>query len=96
MPSPRQYWRRYRRTRGVKRELLTLSLSLAIGLTLMPVLIWVIGSERLGPYVNGGLFALWHDYYLALYGGSLPYWLVALGPYAGVWMLRGARYRWRH
>ena len=91
MPSLLQYWRRYRRTRGIKRELLTLGLCLAIGLAVMPILIWVIGSARLGPYANGGLGALLSDYYVALSKGSLAYWLVALGPYAALWMLRAAR-----
>ena len=95
MRSPLQYWRRYRGTRGSQRELLTLALCLAIGLLLMPLLIWLVGSVVLGHYANGGLGALLHDYYLALLHGSLAFWLVALGPYAAVWLLRGLRFWFR-
>ena len=92
MRSPLHYWRRYRQTRGMKRELLTLAVCLGVGLLLMPILIWFIGAAQLGPYANGGLGALLLDYYLALFKGSLAYWLVALGPYAAVWVLRGLRF----
>ncbi|MBS0388932.1 MAG: hypothetical protein JSR15_10670 [Proteobacteria bacterium] len=92
MRSLLKFWRRYRQTRGARHELMGFGVCLAIGLIVMPVLIWLIGSSRLGPYANGGLFALWRDYVVALAQGSLAYWLVALGPYAGLWLLRGARF----
>ena len=95
MRSPLHYWRRFRRTRGVQRELLTLALCLAVGLLVMPILIWFVGSAQLGPYANGGIGALLGDYYLALIKDSLAYWLVALGPYAAVWLLRGVRFWFR-
>jgi len=95
MPSPLQLWRRYQRTRGSQRELLALAICLAIGLLVMPPLIWSIGSAQLGPYTGGALFALWRDYLLALSRGSLAFWLVALGPYAALWLLRAARYWFR-
>ena len=62
-----------------------------LGLVVMPALVWIVGSWKLGPYANGGPFALWRDYLLALFHGSVPYWLVALGPYFGLWLLRAAR-----
>ena len=89
------YWRRYRRTRGPRRELLTVALCLGLGLVVMPLLIFAVGSWKLGPYVNGGPLALWRDYLIALLHGSLAFWLVALGPYAAVWLLRGARFSLR-
>ena len=96
MLSPLQLWRRYQRTRGSQRELLALGLSLALGVLVMPPLIWLVGSAKLGPYSGGGLFTLWGDYLLALFKGSLAYWLVALGPYAALWLLRAVRYWFRH
>jgi hypothetical protein len=95
MPSLLQYWRDYRSSRGARRELLTILLCLVMGLTAMPVLIWAAGSWKLGPYANGGLLALERDFYAALSHGSLVFWLVALGPYAAVWLLRGLRLPFR-
>jgi len=95
MASLVQYWQRYRSTRGAKRELLTLLVCLALGLLAMPVLIWAAGSWKLGPYANGGLPALERDFYLSLSHGSLVFWLVALGPYAAAWLLRGLRLAFR-
>ena len=92
MRSPLHYWRRYRRTTGLPRELLTLALCLVVGLVVMPIVIWLVGSVQLGPYSNGGLGSLLKDYFLELAKGSLAYWLVALGPYAAVWLLRGLRF----
>ena len=91
MRSALHYWRRYRRTHGMRRELLTLALCLGAGLVVMPILIWVVGKAVLGPYANGGLGALLGDYYTTLYQGSLAYSLVALGPYGALWLLRGLR-----
>ena len=92
MQSLLKFWRRYRQTSGVQHELMAFSVCLALGLIVMPILIWLVGSSRLGPYANGGLFALWRDYVAALAHGSLAFWLVALGPYVALWLLRGARY----
>jgi hypothetical protein len=93
MPSWSRFWRRYRQTSGARHEVMAFGICLALGLLVMPLLIWLVGSARLGPYANGGLLALWHDYLLALVHGSLAFWLVALGPYSGLWLMRGAR-RW--
>jgi hypothetical protein len=92
MQSLLKYWRRYRQSSGAQHEVVGFAICLAIGVTVMPLLIYLVGSSRLGPYANGGLFALWRDYVVALGHLSLVYWLVALGPYAALWMLRGARY----
>ncbi len=76
----------------MQHELVGFGFCLVIGVTVMPILIYLVGSSRLGPYANGGLLALWRDYVVALVHLSLAFWLVALGPYATLWMLRGARY----
>jgi hypothetical protein len=95
MRSLLETWKRYRQTRGVRREALTLLLCLTLGLLLMPALIWLVGSRTLGAYANGGLFGLWRDYLSGLLHRSLAYWLVALGPYAAVWLWRTLRWVWR-
>jgi len=91
----RQAWRRYRRTTGLRREILTLALCLVLGLGLMPILIWLVGSRTLGPYYNGGVLALWRDYLGAVVHGSAPYLAVAAGPYCAVWLWRTLRWSLR-
>ena len=73
MSTLRQFWRHYRRTSGAKHELLALALSLGLGVVLMPALVWIMGSWKLGPYANGGPLALWRDFLVALFHGSIPY-----------------------
>ena len=92
MASLIRSWKRFRRTRGAQRELLTLLLCLV----LVPVLIWLVGTSTLGAYTNGGPFSLWRDYLAGLLHGSLAFWLVALGPYVAVWLWRALRWGWRH
>jgi len=91
MYDVRQAWRRFRSTRGLKREALTLLLGLALGVILMPPLIWLVGSRTLGAYANGSPWAFGRDFFTALFKGSLPYVAVALGPYVAVWGWRALR-----
>lgn len=91
MAGLRQFWRYYRRSSGARHEFAALALALGLGLVLLPVLIWIVGKATLGPYTNGGLLALWRDFLVALAQGSPACWLVALGPYFGLWVLRIAR-----
>jgi hypothetical protein len=35
----------------------------------------------LGPYANGGLFALWGDFAQQVVAGSAAAWIVLLGPF---------------
>jgi len=60
--------------------------ALALGLLVIPLLIWLIGHRVLGPYTRGddprgmGPLALYGDYFSGLAHGWLGYWTVALGP----------------
>lgn len=60
--------------------------ALALGLLIMPLLIWILGHRVLGPYTHGddpqalGPLALYGDYFSGLARGWLGYWAVALGP----------------
>lgn len=60
--------------------------ALALGLLVIPLLIWLIGHRTLGPYTRGddarglGPLALYEDYFSGLARGWLGYWTVALGP----------------
>jgi hypothetical protein len=91
MASLLQSWHRYRRASGLRAEGLALLACLLLGLTLVPLLIWVVGTRTLGPYTNGSPLALWRDDLSALAHGSLPHWVVALGPYAALWCWRALR-----
>jgi hypothetical protein len=75
-----------------RRELMIFVILLACGLFIMPLLIWVVGRSALGPYTDGGPFALLVDFFSGLKSGSLVYWSVAFGPYVLVMILRGC---WR-
>ncbi len=76
---------------GARGETSAFLLCLLAGITLVPALVWGVGSRTLGPYTNGGLLEFWRDDLLALMHGTIPHWIVALGPYAALWAWRGAR-----
>jgi len=91
MPSKLEAWHRFHREQPLRAEGWALLACLLAGLTLVPLLIWIVGTRSLGPYTNGGALALWRDDMWALLHGSLPHWVVALGPYAALWCWRGLR-----
>jgi hypothetical protein len=68
------------------REALLFGGALALGLLVIPLLIWLVGHRTLGPYTQGddphglGPLALYGDYFSGLAHGWLGYWMVALGP----------------
>ena len=72
-----------------RRELTILVVLLAFGLFVVPLLIWAVGRGVLGPFADGGPFALLVDFFNGLRTGSLVYWAVAFGPYLMVMVLRG-------
>jgi len=63
------------------REARILLWSLAAGAFAVPPLIWLTGRGLLGPYANGGLFALWGDFAQQVVAGSAAAWIVLLGPF---------------
>lgn len=75
----------------VARELLLATVCLAIGLLVMPCLIFVVGSLVLGPYAEGGVFGLWRAFLVGLASGSQAFWFILLGPYLLLCLLRGGR-----
>lgn len=76
-------------------ELLTLAVSLVVGLIVMPCLIYFVGNLKLGDYAHGGVFAFWRDFLTGLAHGSQAFWFVALAPYLLLWLARAARRLWR-
>jgi hypothetical protein len=69
-----------------RRELALFGGALALGLLIIPLLIWLVGHRTLGPYTHGddrrglGPLALYGDYFSGLGHGWFGYWAVALGP----------------
>ncbi|MHB8816891.1 MAG: hypothetical protein ACYDAE_27010 [Steroidobacteraceae bacterium] len=69
-----------------KREAALLGGALALGVLVIPLLVWIVGHRFLGPYTQGedprglGPLTLYEDYFSGLAHGWLGYWAVALGP----------------
>ena len=85
-PSPLARAQAFRVDTRTRREAALFGGALALGLVVVPLLIWIIGHRTLGPYTHGedphglGPFALYGDYFSGLAHGWLGYWVVALGP----------------
>jgi hypothetical protein len=72
----------------VRRELLWLLIGLVVGLLLLPPLIWLAGSHVFGPYAAGNTRDLVDHFYRGLGQGQQATWIVALGPYLAIVVLR--------
>jgi hypothetical protein len=95
-PSFRQRYSAYLHERPrLRRELYLLGGALGVGLTALPLLIYLAGALTLGSYESGGLGSFLADFFLGLFRGWLPAWGVALGPLALVVFVRAARFIWR-
>jgi hypothetical protein len=94
-------WQSFVGLSRAQRELIVAGVALAVGVLVMPFLIWAAGNRVLGPYTHGdnpkaGPWALFADYVVGLAHGSAVFWLVALGPLALFTLIRGflALLRW--
>ena len=87
----RRLWEHCRGARGLWRELLLIAACLGFGVIVVPCLIFAVGRAALGPYAHGSVFALWRDFMIGLVSGSQAVWVIALGPYLLLWLLRGGR-----
>jgi hypothetical protein len=98
MPNtPLEHLERARQSLGrlsrAQRELIVAGLGLAVGLLVVPFIIWAAGNRVLGPYTHGddpkaGPWALFSDYVVGLAHGSAVFWVVALGPLALFTLIR--------
>jgi hypothetical protein len=75
-----------------KFEAITLGLALAAGLFVMPALIFLAGRYTLREYANGGLFALFFDFYKGLVELRPSCWIVVLGPFVFLTFFRLCRF----
>ena len=64
-----------------KFEAVTLGLALLFGLLVMPPLIYLAGRYTLNVYANGGVFALFGDFYKGLFELRPSCWIVVAGPF---------------
>jgi hypothetical protein len=71
-----------------KFEALTLGLALLVGLLVMPALIYLAGRYTLREYANGGVFALYFDFYKGLIELRPSCWIVAAGPFVFLTLFR--------
>jgi len=72
-------------------EAMTLGLALLFGLALMPALIYLPGYYVLKPYANGGVFALYFDYYKGLVQLRPSCWVALAGPFVFLSLVRTFR-----
>lgn len=74
----------------LNREARLLLGALIFGAVGLPLLVWITGRIALGPYANGGMFAILSDFFTLLYSGSIAAWILLLGPYVLLGVLRAA------
>jgi hypothetical protein len=73
----------------LRREALVLAVCGGFGLLLLPALIYLVGQQLLGEYrPDGGMGVFYADLYAELATGSPWPWLLVLGPWLAVQMLR--------
>ncbi len=73
---------------AIRRELLWLIIGIPLGVLLLPVLIWLVGARVFGPYAGGEVGDLVSHFFRGLGQGEPAFWLVAVGPYVCLLLLR--------
>lgn len=71
-----------RRGLSVRSDVAWAVLALAVGALALPPLVWITGLVVIGPYANGGLWAMTTDTLAALQQGSKAAWITLLSPLA--------------
>jgi hypothetical protein len=71
-----------------KFELTTLGLALLFGLVVLPPLIYLPGFYILKPYQNGGVFALYVDFFKGLVALRPSCWIALAGPFVFLTLFR--------
>ena len=71
----------------LRRELLWLLIGLPLGLVL-PVLVFLVGRRMFGPYAGGEAGDLLNGFFQGLGQGVPACWLVAVGPWLCLLLLR--------
>jgi hypothetical protein len=76
-------------------ELLVAGIGLALGVFLMPVLIFYAGAAALGRFDGASLGHLYSSLFEGLREASVASWVVFLGPYGLYLLFRALRAWWR-
>lgn len=79
----------------LKKRLLPVAIGLCLGAFVLPALIYGCGVLVLGPYEGGGLLKTYQVVLGGLAHGSVPSWVVLLGPYV-LWQLARLLRSWWH
>ncbi len=73
----------------LKREAWLVLAFVGFGLLLLPAFVYIVGDISLGPYAGGGsLKAFYVNQFRALIDGNGAAWLLALGPYLLIQLVR--------
>ena len=72
----------------LNREARLLAGSILFAAVVLPFIVWLTGRALLGPYANGGMFAILGDFFTLLYAGSVAAWILLFAPYAVLCALR--------
>jgi hypothetical protein len=80
---------------AVKKHLLPVAIGLCTGAFVLPALIYGCGAMLLGPYEGGSLLKTYQVVLGGLAHGSVPSWIVFLGPYL-LWQLARLLRSWWH
>ena len=65
---------------ALRRDATWVGVAIALGLLVLPPVVYATGVKTLGPYANGGLGAFLGDYYVSLAKLQPAAWLLAAGP----------------
>ena len=76
-------------------ELVVAGVGLALGLIVLPVLIFYAGVASLGRYEGASLGRLYSSLFEGLKQASMASWIVFLGPYGLYLLFRALRAWWR-
>lgn len=71
-----------------QKEAIILGSAVLVGFLVMPALIYLAGRLTLREYANGGLFALYFDFFKSLFRFESTGWIVVAGPFGFLTLLR--------
>jgi hypothetical protein len=74
---------------ALRREAVWLGAALAVGLLVLPPVVYATGVKTLGAYAHGGLGAFLGNYYSSLFGLRPAAWILAFGPIVALALWRG-------